>query len=102
VEGEVRSALRPPQPEGHSRLTAYVARATGDRELAVRAWKEFLGGEAGLGLSTGDPRVALKGPAYVRPIVEWPDVSTNAAAQWGLAAIQNLALIPDALADAAK
>jgi len=88
--------------EGHSRLTAYVARATGDRELAVRAWKEFLGGEAGLGLSTGDPRVALKGPAYVRPIVEWPDVSTNAAAQWGLAAMQNLALIPDALADAAK
>ncbi|MDH2131637.1 Tat pathway signal sequence domain protein [Sphingobium yanoikuyae] len=88
--------------EGHSRLTAYVARETGDRELAVRAWKEFLGGEAGLGLSTGDPRVALKGPAYVRPIVEWPDVSTNAASQWGLAAIENLALIPDALADAAK
>jgi hypothetical protein len=29
--------------------------------------------------------------------VEWPNVSTNASAQWGLAAIQNLALIPEAL-----
>ncbi|MGC6767003.1 hypothetical protein [Escherichia coli] len=29
--------------------------------------------------------------------MEWPGISTNAASQWGLAAIQNLALIPAAL-----
>ena len=44
----------------------------------------------------GDPRKVLPGG-----IVEWPGVSTNGASQWGLAAIQNLALIPDAL-DAAE
>lgn len=88
--------------EGHSRLTAYVARETGDTELAVRAWQEFLSGEAGLGLSDGDPRVAMHGPGLPRPIVEWPNISTNAAAQWGLAAIENLALIPDALAHATE
>jgi len=83
--------------EGHSRLTAYVARETGDAALSTRAAREFLGGEAGLGLSDGDPRVAHSGPDFVGPTVEWPGVSTNAASQWGLAAIQNLALIPDAL-----
>ncbi|MEC3911861.1 Tat pathway signal sequence domain protein [Sphingobium sp. CR2-8] len=87
--------------EGHSRLTAYAARETGDAQLAARAWQEFLGGDAGLGLSQGDPRIARTGPAYVRPTVEWPDISTNAASQWGLAAIENLALIPDALSAAA-
>jgi hypothetical protein len=83
--------------EGHSRLTAYLARETGDAAMAQRAWVEFLSGEAGLGLSRGDPRVTLTGARVIAPTVEWPDVSTNAAAQWGLAAIQNLALIPDAL-----
>ena len=83
--------------EGHSRLTAYVARETGDAALSTRAAREFLGGEAGLGLSDGDPRVAHSGADFVGPTVEWPGVSTNAASQWGLAAIQNLALIPDAL-----
>jgi hypothetical protein len=83
--------------EGHSRLTAYLARETGDTAMARRAWDEFLSGEAGLGLSQGDPRVKLTGAKVIAPTVEWPDVSTNAAAQWGLAAIENLALIPDAL-----
>ena len=83
--------------EGHSRLTAYLAHETQDAAMARRAWEEFFSGEAGLGLSTGDPRVAHDGPRYLGPTVEWPNVSTNAAAQWGLAAIENLALIPDAL-----
>ena len=83
--------------EGHSRLTAYLAHETQDAAMARRAWEEFFSGEAGLGLSTGDPRVAQDGPRYLGPTVEWPNVSTNAAAQWGLAAIENLALIPDAL-----
>ncbi|MFT3990833.1 MAG: hypothetical protein QM680_05430, partial [Luteolibacter sp.] len=86
---------------GHSRLTAYAARETGDAQLAVRAWQEFLVRDTGLGLSQGDPRIVGTGPACVRPIVEWPDISTNGASQWGLAAIENLALIPDALSAAA-
>ena len=78
--------------EGHSRLTAYAAEAEDDAALALRAAQEFYSGVAGLGMYEGDPRVT-------RPngIVEWPGVSTNAASQWGLAAIQNLALIPEAL-----
>ncbi len=83
--------------EGHSRLTAYLAHETRDPAMARRAWEEFFSGEAGLGLSQGDPRVTLQGPQILGPTVEWPHVSTNAAAQWGLAAIENLALIPDAL-----
>ncbi|WP_029623156.1 hypothetical protein [Sphingomonas elodea] len=78
--------------EAHSRLTATAAHAAGDVALAARAAEEFLSGDAGLGLTLADPRRALPGGG-----VEWPGISTNAASQWGLAAIQNLALIPAAL-----
>ena len=37
----------------------------------------------------------------LRPIHEDPQVSTNDAAQWSLAAIENLALIGDSLEEAA-
>uniref|UniRef100_UPI003570D61F exo-rhamnogalacturonan lyase family protein n=1 Tax=Stakelama pacifica TaxID=517720 RepID=UPI003570D61F len=50
-----------------------------------------MSGDAGLGIWPRDPRHMVEG------VVEWPGVSTNASAQWGLAAIQNLALIPAAL-----
>lgn len=78
--------------EGHSRLTAYAARQLGNSELGRRAAVEFYSGEAGMGTLNHDPRVMLPGG-----VVEWPGVSTNTAAQWGLAAIQNLALVPDAM-----
>ncbi|KQN06822.1 hypothetical protein [Sphingomonas sp. Leaf25] len=78
--------------EAHSRLTAFVAHETGDAGLASRAASEFYGGRAGLGVAPGDPRRTLPGG-----VVEWPGVSTNAASQWGLAAIENLALIPAAI-----
>ena len=77
--------------EGHSRLTAYAAFQEKDAALAARAAEEFLSGDAGLGTWPVDPRRAVDG------VVEWPNVSTNASAQWGLAAIQNLALIPEAI-----
>jgi len=77
--------------ESHSRLTAYAAVGEKDPALARRAAAEFLSGEAGLGTWRSDPRHEVAG------IVEWPEISTNAAAQWGLAAIQNLALVPEAL-----
>ncbi|MCP3734749.1 Tat pathway signal sequence domain protein [Sphingomonas sp. RP10(2022)] len=77
--------------EGHSRLTAYAAFQEKDATLAARAAEEFLSGDAGLGTWPADPR------HVVGSVLEWPGVSTNAASQWGLAAIQTLALVPEAL-----
>jgi hypothetical protein len=74
---------------GHSRLSAYAAWRRKDPALAARAWAEFL----------SDPRRGrlvtqhVAGADVLRPVDEAPDVSTNDAAQWSLAAIQNLALI---------
>lgn len=84
--------------QGHSRLTACAARLTADAELAKRAWAELAGGRAGYG-----PRVAeltserLEGLQVLRPVDEARWVSTNVTAQWGLAAMQCLALVPEAL-----
>lgn len=79
-------------PQGHSRLTAYAAQRLHDAALAARAAEEFATAKGGLQLAFRDPRVTLAGG-----IVEWPDLTTNTVAQWGLAAIQNLALVPEAL-----
>ncbi|WP_343640196.1 Tat pathway signal sequence domain protein [Roseateles sp.] len=78
---------------GHSRLTAYAAWRRRDAALAARAWREFLSDERHGPLQTR--RIA--GPAVLRPVDEAPGLSTNEAAQWALAAIQNLALIGEAL-----
>lgn len=78
--------------QGHSRLTAFAAYHDRDPALAKRAVEEFYSADAGLELVDRDPRVTLPGGT-----VEWPGMSTNAAAQWGLAAIQNLALVPESL-----
>jgi hypothetical protein len=78
---------------GHSRLTAYAAWKRNDPALARRAWKEFAG--------EGKPRpfrtVHVAGPDALNPVDEVAWVSTNETAQWGLAAIQNLALVGAAL-----
>jgi hypothetical protein len=44
----------------------------------------------------------IDGPAVLRPLDEQPGANTNGAAQWSLAAIQNLALIGDSLDEAAR
>ncbi|MYM82497.1 Tat pathway signal sequence domain protein [Duganella sp. FT50W] len=77
---------------GHSRLTAYAAWRTGDAALARRAWSEFFD-QPLKPLRTLD----LHGPTVLNPVQEAEGVSTNDTAQWGLAAIQNLALIGDYL-----
>lgn len=77
--------------QAHSRLTAYAAHATGDEALARRAWQEFGDGELALGLASEQV------PAGVAEI---PGLSTNGVAQWGLAAIQNLALVPPVVIEA--
>lgn len=75
----------------YARMTAYVAQAERDPALAARAATEFFEGEAALPTWPGDPRRTVDG------VVEWPGISTNAAAQWALAAIQTTALVPDAI-----
>ncbi|MGN7885778.1 Tat pathway signal sequence domain protein [Dyadobacter endophyticus] len=60
--------------QGHARLTAFAARATGDKVLAQRAWQEFFRGES-------------------------TQISTNGVAQWSLAAMQCLAFAGDQLND---
>jgi hypothetical protein len=80
--------------QGHSRLTAYAAKMKSDPALAKRAWAEFQGGRAGYRPGMALQAKRISGPAVLRPVDEIPGVSTNATAQWGLAAIQCLALVP--------
>ncbi|MGI5215653.1 hypothetical protein [Plantactinospora sp. CA-290183] len=88
--------------QAHSRLTAYAAARTGDPSLADLAWRKFI-------LDEGDQlnRNALQretrwqftrtdGTQVLMPVDEAAFVSTNNAAQYGLAAIQLLALVPHA------
>ena len=78
---------------GHSRLTAYAAWRTHDAALARRAWREF---RAEPGFDRAPLRTErVAGAVALRPVEEAPWISTNAAAQWSLAAIQNLALVGD-------
>ena len=83
----------------HSRLTAYAAAQEGDATLAKRAWQEFQLPQEFARQWTGDFQAILevKPPQVLNPVVEAPWLSTNDASQWGLAAIQNLALIADEL-----
>lgn len=82
--------------QGQSRLAAYFAQKRDNGTVADRAWDEFYNSD---GFKANDPWASeeISGPAVVKPIQEASFVSTNAAAQYGLAAIQNLALIGDAL-----
>ncbi|GAA3134653.1 Tat pathway signal sequence domain protein [Planomonospora alba] len=94
--------------QAHSRLAAYAAARTGDAELARLAWRAFLVDE-GDRLNVNplqrerDWRLTeVRGPAVLMPVTEAPFVSTNDAAQYGLAAIQNLALVPGHLSGALR
>ena len=85
--------------QAHSRLAAYAASRTGDAELARLAWRKFF-------VDEGDQlnRNAMQREAEWRttriesalmPVDEAAFISTNGASQYALAAIQNLALIPE-------
>jgi hypothetical protein len=77
--------------QGHSRLTAYAAHRKKDAALAARAWKEFTDGRNGYGPRQQFTSNRIEPPAVLNPVDEVPGVSTNATAQWGLAAIECLA-----------
>jgi hypothetical protein len=79
--------------QGHSRLTAFAASHLKDEALAKRAWSEFYG-DGGLKSDKSNIR-KITGPEVLAPLEEDTSVSTNAVAQWGLAAIQCLAFVSD-------
>lgn len=83
--------------QAHSRLTAYAAAKLGDATLAARAWKEFDTGHAGYPRTLEFTSARLEGPAVLKPVDEATFASTNASSQYGLAAIQCLALVGDSL-----
>jgi hypothetical protein len=83
--------------QGHSRLDAYAAVQTGDEALADRAWLKFRTGDGYPDATTDWKTTGLKGPDVLNPGPEAAWVSTNSTALYGLAAIQNLALLGDRL-----
>jgi hypothetical protein len=85
--------------QGHSRLTAYAAHRKRDAALAKRAWTEFNAGRAGFRPGQTFEARRIEGTAVLNPVDEAAWVSTNSAAQWGLAAIECLAFAPEGLHD---
>jgi hypothetical protein len=83
--------------QGHARLTAYAAHIKQDPHLARRAWQEFYAGRAGFEAEQRFQAQRIAGPARLNPVDEASWVSTNSAAQWGLAAILCLAFAPEGL-----
>ncbi|MEV0092857.1 Tat pathway signal sequence domain protein [Streptomyces sp. NPDC050738] len=80
--------------QGHSRLDAYAAVQTGDAALAARAWTKFYKSD---GYTEASPWVTekLSGPVTLVPGSEANWVYTNDTSLYGLAAIENLALLGD-------
>lgn len=79
--------------QGHSRLSAYFANQRQNATVAARAWDEFYTDLEGF--TEDAPWVAsvVNGSAVLIPVDEATWITTNIVAQYGLAAIQNLALL---------
>lgn len=84
-------------PQGHSRLTAYAAYHLEDDALARRAAHELLDQTHFEDFRLESRQRTVSGSDVLNPVEEDPGMSTNGVSQWGLAAIQALALIPAAL-----
>lgn len=82
--------------QAYARATAYAAVQLDDDELAERAWKELREGKAGYPEDQDFGTKKINGPDTLNAVEEG-DFSTNASAQFGLAAIECLALVGDAL-----
>lgn len=82
--------------QGHSRLDAYAAVQTGDEKLAARAWEKFYNSD-GYRESAPWKTEKLTGPVTTVPGSEAGWVYTNDTALYGIAAIENLALLGDRL-----
>ncbi len=79
--------------QGHSRLTAFAAKAKNDPALGARAWREYFRGDVGSDRHQKLETKRIVGPAVLTPVDEATFVSTNGTAQWGLATIECLALV---------
>jgi hypothetical protein len=79
--------------QAHSRLTAYAAARLGSPDLAELAWESFAEGGENLNHAEAFTLKEILPPFVLQPVDEAPTVSTNDTAQFGLAVIQNLALI---------
>ncbi|MDT0316856.1 exo-rhamnogalacturonan lyase family protein [Streptomyces millisiae] len=80
--------------QAYSRATAYAAVRLDDAALAERAWRELRTGHAGYPEDHDFTAERVEGPAVLNPVDE-ARLGTNASAQYGLAAIQCLALVGD-------
>ncbi|GHG23815.1 exo-rhamnogalacturonan lyase family protein [Streptomyces hydrogenans] len=82
--------------QGHSRQDAYAAAQLNDAKLAQRAWAKFDKSDGYTSAMVWD-KTPVQGPAALEPGYEHLWISTNTTALYGLAAIQNLALVGDHL-----
>lgn len=73
--------------QGHARLTAYAAKETKDVQLLDRAVYELEEGSGGMLLDELQT-TRVEGPDVLQPVEENNKISTNAVAQWALAAMQ--------------
>ncbi|MER7645274.1 Tat pathway signal sequence domain protein [Streptomyces sp. NPDC126522] len=80
--------------QGHSRLDAYAAVQLDDATLAKRAWTKFYSSDGYMESSPWKTE-PLTGPVTLVPGAEAAWVSSNDTALYGLAAIENLALLGD-------
>ncbi|MFJ5102682.1 Tat pathway signal sequence domain protein [Streptomyces sp. NPDC088554] len=80
--------------QGHSRQDAYAAAQLGDAGLAARAWDKFYNSDAFTAAMVWDKK-PLEGPTVLEPGYENLRINSNETALFGLAAIQNLALVGD-------
>ncbi|MEV0621335.1 Tat pathway signal sequence domain protein [Nonomuraea sp. NPDC050404] len=78
--------------QAYSRATAYAAVQLNDQALAKRAWQELRTGHAGYPDDHPFTATRVERPAVLNPVDE-AQLGTNASAQYGLAAIQCLALV---------
>ncbi|MBC2606492.1 Tat pathway signal sequence domain protein [Pelagicoccus albus] len=90
---------RPPFPDAHCRIVAYAAAQTDDEELAATAAQTFVDVQWKNRMPVLSTE-RYEGPDVLNPIDEARWVTTNGTSQWGLAAIQVSALIPEALSSA--
>ncbi|KAL6709387.1 hypothetical protein ACN47E_001794 [Coniothyrium glycines] len=81
--------------QGHSRFTAYVASHRNNATLVPRVWAEYLGDGSKDGLAPNAPwkTERIDGSDVLTPVDEAKWVSTNAMALYGVAGIENLALV---------
>nr|WP_245541836.1 Tat pathway signal sequence domain protein [Uliginosibacterium gangwonense] len=80
--------------QGHSKLLGYAGKLLEDETMKQQAWRLFFQGNAGL-VGSDFVHTRIDVPQVLSPVDEAPAISTNAVAQWGLAAISLLAHAPE-------